>query len=814
MTASSKFALALSLCTVSVAQATPTNHPMQPRPTDSATIETVFERAKTNRTQIELAWNQTPKKQRPAMLFLLQNAPDSDLQTLSATFLRAQVQVAFEARAAAPWKTKVSDEVFFNDVVPYASLTERRDNVREGLRTLSLPLIAGIESPGQAALTLNRKLFPLVKVKYSTERARPDQSPIESMQSGIASCSGLSILLVDACRSVGIPARVVGTPMWANGRGNHTWVEVWDGDWHFIGAAEGDDLDKGWFVGDASKANTGKIENAIYATSWKKTDTAFPMVWDTDNRNVGAQNVTLRYSPTLQLVADETKTHLLISILGPDGKRVAVPVAVLDAQSKQIGEGTTRGETADANDFLAFDVPRNSTVTLEITLNGQKGRAQLPVGNSPEQKIELRPQPQAATNPGAEQLAARKPVNAPKYVPAVGKPLPPALAAQVQQAATQFFSLPAEGRARWKAPAALDVALGSNEASMRSIAWAAYKAKGNADLKKDFDGNVARNGEYVSPFIIKTVGEKPKNGWGLVIAMHGGGGTAKEVNDSQWKEMQTHYFDHPELGGYKYLALRAPNDTWNGFYDDYVYPLVENLIRAQLLFGEVDSNRVYIMGYSHGGYGAYAIGPKIPDRFAFVHASAGAVTDGESSSKTLRNTPFTAMVGELDTAYDRLARNQKFDAGIKTLRGDRTDIFPVRVDVMKGFQHGNLPDRNELVEMLPVSRNPVPKELTWEQTDGVVRDFFYLQSGAPGKNREIDATLKGNAVTVTTTGDVKGAALLLDERLVDFTKPITLTVNGKTSALNVKPSFATLCETMANRGDADLAFTARVPLMP
>ncbi|RYG54473.1 hypothetical protein EON80_31730, partial [bacterium] len=344
--------------------------------------------------------------------------------------------------------------------------------------------------------------------------------------------------------------------------------------------------------------------------------------------------------------------------------------------------------------------------------------------------------------------------------------------------------------------------------------WSVYKAMDAPDLKKDFEGNVARNGEYVSPFAIRTVGEKPKNGWGLVIAMHGGGGTAKEVNDSQWEGMKAHYRDHPELGGYKYLALRAPNDTWNGFYDDYVYPLVANLIRAQVVFGEVDPNRVYIMGYSHGGYGAYAIGPKTPDRFAFIHASAGAVTDGESSSKTLRNTPFTAMVGEFDTAYDRLTRNQKFDTGIKALRGDRTDIFPVRVDVMMGFQHGNLPDRDELVEMLPVSRNPVPRELTWEQTDGVVRDFFWLQSEAPAKKLEIDASVKDNAITVTTTGEVKNATLLLDSRLVNFSKPATLNVNGKASALDLKPSFATLCDTMARRGDAELAFTVRVPLMP
>ena len=769
-------------------------------------MESVFKRAGTNRAQIELAWRQTPKNQRAATQFLLENAPDSDLQSLTAAFLRTQVQLAFEAHAASPWKSSLPEDVFFNDVLPYASLTERRDDVRAQLRQLSLPLVAGIKSPGAAGLALNRKIFPLVKVKYSTERARPDQSPIESMKSGIASCSGLSILLVDACRSVGIPARVVGTPMWANGRGNHTWVEVWDNGWHFIGAAEGDDLDKGWFTGDASKANTGKAENAIYATSWKKTDTFFPMVWDTNNQNVGAQNVTLRYAPEPNNVADtdETKTHLLVSILDEKGKRTEVKVVALDTKGTKLGEGTTRGETADANDFLSFDVPRNSIVILSTS---QPSQGAIRIGNDAEQKIVLRPRPKP-------QLPTRAPVPLTSYTTPTGKPLAPTLAAQVTSAATAYFALAPEQRATWKAPATLDQALLENDPAVRALVWEAFKASPQTELKADFDANVARNGEYVSPFTIRTVGEKPKNGWGLVIAMHGGGGTAKEVNDQQWEEMKTHYHDHPELGGYKYLALRAPNDTWNGFYDDYVYPLVENLIRAQTKYGEVDSNRVYIMGYSHGGYGAFAIGPKIPDRFAFVHASAGAPTDGETSSKTLRNTPFTAMVAEADTAYGRLERDQKFDAGIKTLRGDRKDIFPVRVDIMPGFQHGNLPDRDELVEMLPATRNPIPRDLTWEQTDGVVRNFFWLQTDTPGKNREIDANLQNNALTITTTSDVKSASLLLDARLINFSQPVNLTINGKQSKLALKPSFATLCETIAHRGDPELAFSSRTKISP
>ena len=42
----------------------------------------------------------------------------------------------------------------------------------------------------------------------------------------MATCTGLSIMLVEACRAVGIPARVAGIASWPGRGGNHTWVEV------------------------------------------------------------------------------------------------------------------------------------------------------------------------------------------------------------------------------------------------------------------------------------------------------------------------------------------------------------------------------------------------------------------------------------------------------------------------------------------------------------------------------------------------------------------------------------------------------------
>src|SRR4029077_13442486 len=142
---------------------------------------------------------------------------------------------------------------------------------------------------------------------------------------------------------------------------------------------------------------------------------------------------------------------------------------------------------------------------------------------------------------------------------------------------------------------------------------------------------------------------------------------------------------HAEITGYKYLALRAPNDTWNGFYDDYVPPLVINLIRQFALFGEVDTDKVFLIGYSHGGYGAFFIGPKIPDRFAAIHSSAAAPTDGTISPYSLRNTRFTVMIGESDTAYGRRERCRKFAKEIDQLRKNNPGAYPVAVDFQKGF---------------------------------------------------------------------------------------------------------------------------------
>ena len=761
----------------------------------SGDIETRLAQAGTNRLELLKALNESPALQREGMAFLVVNMPVTDLQTLSAPFLLTNLTLAYDAWERAPWHASVTKEAFLNDVLPYACMNEARDPWREELRQVGEPMISGCKTPGEAAQILNRKIFPHFKVRYNTSRRRPDQSPRESIETGIATCTGLSILLVDACRAVGIPARVAGTPMWSNMRGNHTWVEVWDGGWHFVGAAEPDDagLDHAWFVHDATEAKRDVPQHAIYATSFQRTDISFPLVWLPGDKSVSAVNVTERYVPQTAAPAPAT-SRLSVKVTDASGKRVVAKLVVTEIANPQACvAGQSRSETADLNDFAAFNLRAGQRYHVSAQLDGRTAEADVTVTEQAEQLVTLTLPDQVTPTPAAEAT----------------KPLPPLDAAALTGELGKYFAADESAQAKWAFPANIEKLLSENEPAVRQVAWDAYRAAPiHAVAKTNFDAHIVTFEQYTSPYTVKAVGTRPANGWPLFIAMHGGGGAPKEVNDSQWKHMQIYYKDHPELGGYLYLALRAPNDTWNGFYDDYVYPLIDNLLGQFRQFGDIDPDKVFIMGYSHGGYGAYAIGPKMPDRFAAIHASAAAATDGESTAKTLRTTPFTVMVGELDTMYGRYERNLRFKAEVEKLRGDRTDIYPVTVTIVKGNGHTGLPDRDKIVEMYPATRNPVPRELDWLMTDNVVRDFFWLRVEKPAKQAEILASCRDNRFVITANETVTAATILMDSRLVDFSKPVAIELNGSTTTHRFAPSLKTFCQTLARRGDPAYAFAA------
>lgn len=646
-------------------------------------------RAGDNRPQLERALAEVPVQHRRSMAFLIEHMPEPDLRTLQADFLLGEVELAHAAVVAAPWGWLIRPDWFEDYVLPYAHLDETREAWRKDLRARCLPLIEGCRTPGEAALRLNERLFPLLGVRYSTERKKANQSPSESIAQGKASCTGLSILLADACRSVGVPARLVGIGSWPDSGGNHTWVEVWDGEgWRFLGAAEPDPqgLDRAWFVDRAATAVAGDPRQGIFAACWRRTGAHFPLSWARGGERVPAVEVTARYGKPK---------------LGAD-----------DALVQQM----QRFYRADDAERATFAFDRN----LDAELRTREGDARL-----------------------------------------------------------------------------------------RALAWRAFRTLPHAELWRDVQADVVRAGGKESPYTLKKVGEQPVGGWGLVIAMHGGGGVPKEVNDRQWRHMQVYYRDRPEAGGYLYCALRAPTDEWNGFYTDYCYPLIERLILQQVVCNQVDPDRVYAIGYSHGGYGAFAIGPKLPDRFAAVHASAAAPTDGETSAVGLHTLPFTFMVGEKDTAHGRVDRCRAFAAVLAELQATHPGRYPTQFRLIEGNGHTGLPDRDQLQHLLPLRRDAVPTELHWQLTDRVVRDHYWLAVEDPDKGQRVDAVLADNRLTVDLQGR-EAVTVRLDTRLIDFTRPLTVVCGGVERSVTLQPSLRVLCESLRRRGDPVLAASCEV----
>jgi hypothetical protein len=235
-----------------------------------------------------LAW----ANQQEGMAFLMANMPDQD-RALNRNFLTENVRLAYQAVDEVPWGKDIPQAIFLNDILPYASLNERRDNWRADFHRRFIKIARNSKTIDQAVLVLNKYVFDTLKVAYSADkRPKPDQSPYESMQAHYASCTGLSILLTDALRAVGIPARIAAIAMWPDKSGNHTWVEIWDGHWHYIGAAEPTPLDHTWFTVKASHTDP---QHPIYAASFKRTGLSFSMRWAPDLKYVSAIDVTARY---------------------------------------------------------------------------------------------------------------------------------------------------------------------------------------------------------------------------------------------------------------------------------------------------------------------------------------------------------------------------------------------------------------------------------------------------------------------------------------------------------------------------------------
>ena len=337
--------------------------------------------------------NTVPKEHYEAASFLIAYMPERDLKTLSIPYIKDQIDGAYKVKKEFPWCSKLPDSIFFNEVLPYYCFDEERDNWRNDFYLKFSPLVKNTKDVRQAIKAVNANIRELLSVEYNTKRSIVNISPFQSIKEKMATCTGLSFLLVDAFRSVGIPARMAGTPMWTNMKGNHSWVEVWvDGQWYFTEYYP-EDLNKAWFLADAGRADISNPRHWIYASSYKPKETYFRLEWDTLSTAIHAENVTKRYIDLYakqQLLENLKPDEVWISLQLFQSKsdkelqRVAEKI-VIEKEGKVLDFGYSPSPIDDLNKFLKFKVNKNTSYQLVYQdANGKEKRTEIAVKDQEE----------------------------------------------------------------------------------------------------------------------------------------------------------------------------------------------------------------------------------------------------------------------------------------------------------------------------------------------------------------------------------------------------------------------------------------------
>lgn len=321
---------------------------------------------------------------------------------------------------------------------------------------------------------------------------------------------------------------------------------------------------------------------------------------------------------------------------------------------------------------------------------------------------------------------------------------------------------------------------------------------------------------YKMPFFFKVWGSEPEDGRSLYLSMHGGGGAPSKVNDKQYENQKKLYDATMEGMEGVYLAMRAPTDTWNLWHEPHIDEFLNTIIQLSVIYENVNPNKVYILGYSAGGDGAFQLAPRLADRWAAAAMMAG--HPGDASALSLRNTPFAIHVGGLDSAYKRNEHAATWKQELKKLQEQDPEGYKHLVGIPEDMGHWmKLKDAVALPWMAGFERNPIPTKVVWQQDDVLHNQFYWLE--VPDGQME-----KGGLVTATYNREMNEINILenysdelrinLSDAMLDLDKPITVKFKGNTIYTGkAERNIMNIWQSLDYKGDAQLAFSARLTIL-
>ena len=254
----------------------------------------------------------------------------------------------------------------------------------------------------------------------------------------------------------------------------------------------------------------------------------------------------------------------------------------------------------------------------------------------------------------------------------------------------------------------------------------------------------------------------------------------------------------------------------------------------------IDESRIYITGISDGGTGVYYMALKEPNVWSSYLPLNGSIAvirqpdngaDGEMFGNNLSNAPLYIVNGEDDPLYPVASVEPHIkwfqNLGVTHVfrpqagAGHNTAWWPTEREPFEKFvrEHPRVPHpqllswETERVDKFNRNRWLVINELRQDASrNTMLKDMGFFQHTK--RSGRIDIVRNGNAFEARTR-EVGAFTLLLSPDAIDFSKPVTVTVNG-TSAFSgiVKKDPAVLLRWSARDNDRTTLYGAELRIVP
>ena len=251
---------------------------------------------------------------------------------------------------------------------------------------------------------------------------------------------------------------------------------------------------------------------------------------------------------------------------------------------------------------------------------------------------------------------------------------------------------------------------------------------------------------------------------------------------------------------------------WQPKPTEMVYALLLEMLRAF----NVDTNRVYLVGFSNGGTATLEFGTRWPDRFAAVASLMGAGVDTPSGTKlplqNLLDVPVLLVHGDKD---QRIPASASFRTQA-ALQDFKPRVAP-ELHILKGHGHDiTLAEDGDftLPFLQRFSRDPFPPAVVAKFFDPrFTRQYWIEVLQAESATPDVEARiLDGNLIDIDTH-NVKKLRLLLRPELLAPSGPVRIRLNGKERPpIELKKDCQLFQRSAQESADAFLAYTDEIVL--